>query len=236
MMKRFVLCGFVAFSAASAASATTLLTSNNGYAGPALMIPSNMTGFVQTASRTRLPGGITFSSNFDGSGYGKVDPQGYDLAGNGSVGGALVFANQPFPVGPTATVTLTFDNPVASFGAFFNYGTDYEGSKQTFFDGIDPTISAYDENGGLIGTFDLADLAPIVTPNGSDAFAFRGIDGDGRLIKSFKFGGAAMVARAELGVSDVPEPASWAMMLTGFFVLGATMRQSRKVAFASHAA
>jgi hypothetical protein len=37
---------------------------------------------------------------------------------------------------------------------------------------------------------------------------------------------------ATLGVSGVPEPAAWAMMLTGFAGLGAALRRRRALAFA----
>jgi hypothetical protein len=206
--------GFLAI--AGAASAATLLTSDAGYTGPDLYIGSvGQPNFLFTGSPTALPGGVTFSSTTSNSVIGLG---GYGLGGNGFTNVPIIGLNSA-----SATMTLTFDTAVASFGLGMNYAPVFFGA---------PVIAAYDGGGALIASYNLAALAPISTPAGLNAFAFRGIDGGGVAIKSFTMSGAYIIASASTGspppaVGGVPEPSTWAMLIVGFGFVGSTMRNRR---------
>jgi hypothetical protein len=143
----------------------------------------------------------------------------YGLQSNGSTDTNIIGTNSG-----NATVTLTFDNTVSSFGAFMNYSLISPG----VVDGDNPIISAFDVNDNLIGSYDLLSLAPIITPGGFNDFEFRGIDGEGVGIKSFTLAGAYLIARSEDTIGAVPEPATWAFMIFGFGAIGGAMRRQRK--------
>ena len=213
LLRSAVALGFVAI--AGAASAATLITSDAGYTGPGLHIGSvGDPAFLFTGGPTVLPGGVTFTSTTSASVIGSGS---YGIAGNGSSTGPIIGLNSS-----RATMTLTFDSALASFGLGMNYAPSFYGS---------PVIAAYDAGGGLIASYDLAALAPISTPGGINAFAFRGIDGGGAQIKSFTMSGAYIIASASRedpvigGV--VPEASTWAMLIVGFGFVGASMRNRR---------
>lgn len=215
-----VLYASAALSAAAIsmpASAAALLTTDAGYAGPALDIGSfTDQAFTFSSGPFALPGGITYSSTSSRSVIGTGS---YGLQSNGSTNTNTIGTNSG-----NATVTLTFDNTVSSFGAFMNYSLISPGNV----DGDNPVIAAFDVNDNLIGSYDLLALAPIITPGGFNAFEFRGIDGEGVGIKSFTLTGAFLIARADAAVGAVPEPATWAFMIIGFGAIGGAMRRQRK--------
>jgi hypothetical protein len=206
MIKISAVAALAVMALAAPVSAASLLTSSAGYSGPTLVLPTD--GYIFTAGPFALAGGITYTSTFD---FSVIGTGGYGLAGNGaSFTTPIIGTNEG-----SATVTLTFDNAVASFGGGFNYAP---GS------GRNPTIAAFDEIGNLIASYDLSVLAPISTPAAIDAFMFRGIDGEGSMIKSFTLSGSFIIMSGVAG-SAVPEPASWAMMIAGFGLVGAAMRR-----------
>jgi hypothetical protein len=211
---RFALVA-LAVLAAVPASAATLLTNGTGYAGPTLDL-SGFPGFYTfTAGPVALPGGITYTSTSSSS---VIGTGGYAMNENGdTITTPIIGTNSP-----TATVTLTFDNPVAAFGAGMNYAVI--GNVPV---GDNPVISAFDIGGNLLGSFDLERLAPIRSGGANEFFLFRGIDGDGTLIKSFTMSGGFLVAAGTFNNSVIPEPASWAMLIAGFGLTGAAMRRRR---------
>jgi len=164
-----------------------------------------------------LPNGITYSSNSNSSFLGSVT---YGLVQNGTTNLVPIIATNQ----SDAAITLTFATPVALFGTGFNYGVlDGEPFGSTM-----PFISAFDVFGGLIASYNLHELAPIFTPGGVDQFRFRGIDGGGIGIKSFTLSGAGIAAAGNVTTQGaVPEPGSWAMLIAGFGLVGATMRRRR---------
>ncbi len=206
--------GFLAVT--GTASAATLLTSDAGYTGPGLHIGSiGDPYYLFTGGPVALPGGVTFASTTT---FSVIGSGGYGLAGNGSSSGPIIGLNSS-----SDTMTLTFDTAVASFGLGINYAPTFYGT---------PVIAAYDGGGALIASYDLAALAPISTPGGLNAFAFRGIDGGGTAIKSFSLSGAYIIASASREAppvvgGTVPEPSTWAMLIVGFGFVGASMRNRR---------
>ena len=71
-------------------------------------------------------------------------------------------------------------------------------------------------------------------PNGENKFAFMAINGETILNLHYAFSGGSAdalrqvrIASTEGGVPPVPEPATWAMMLLGFGVVGYSMRRRR---------
>jgi PEP-CTERM motif len=217
IMKKFLYASAALSAAAIAmpASAAVLLTTDAGYAGPVLNIGSfTDQAFTFSTGPFALPGGITYSSTSSSSVIGTGN---YGLQSNGSTNTNIIGTNSR-----DATVTLTFDDTVSSFGAFMNYSLFSPGNV----DGDNPVIAAFDVNDNLIGSYDLLTLAPIITPGGFNAFEFRGIDGEGVGIKSFTLTGAFLIARADAAVGAVPEPATWAFMIFGFGAVGGALRSN----------
>ncbi len=106
-------------------------------------------------------------------------------------------------------VTMTFASPVSGFGFFW-------GASDTQW-----TLSAYDASSTLIESF----LLPIT--HASDAGDFVGIKDPG--IKFAVLSGASgdyIFIDNVTGIGGgVPEPATWALMLGGFGLIGATLRR-----------
>lgn len=211
-----ILCGFVAAISATNVSAASLLTSSAGYTGPSLDLSAFNASYTFTAGPVTLPGGITFASTSSNSLIGKG---GYGLQQNGQSVNALIIGTNS----PTDTVTLTFDRAVATFGGGMNYSLLFGAGTP---DGNHPVISAYDASSTLIASYDIFALAPISTPGATDAFAFRGIDGGGTLIKSFALSGGYVIIAG--GTGAVPEPAAWALMVAGFGLVGVASRRRMK--------
>ncbi|MBL8773534.1 MAG: PEP-CTERM sorting domain-containing protein [Phenylobacterium sp.] len=203
---------------AAPAGAAALLTSDAGYTGPILDFGAYSGQFyVFTAGPLSLPGGITYSSESPGSVLGIG---GYGLNGNGSSETTNIIGTND----PGAFVTLEFDTAVAMFGGGFNYAADGNGTP--LYDAV--IMRAFDDADVLIAEYDIGDLAPISTPGAVDAFAFRGIDGGGRLIKRFEFGGSyAILAAQATETGGVPEPGTWVLMILGFGAAGAMLRRRR---------
>jgi hypothetical protein len=94
------------------------------------------------------------------------------------------------------------------------------------------TIETLDSAGNVIDSFDLTVLAPISTPGGFNAFRFRGVSyDDGTLIYGLRFGGnyILLTGTADGQPPVVPEPATWAMLIAGFGLVGTAMRRRRPV-------
>jgi hypothetical protein len=205
-----------ALLASMPASAAILLTNGTGYTGPVLDLSAFPGFYTFTAGPVSLPGGITYTSTSAGS---VIGTGGYSLNENGSAATTPIVGTN----GTTDAITLTFANPVSAFGAGMSYaviGGVPVGSNA-------PVISAFDINGALIASYDLEALAPIRSNGANEFFLFRGIDGQGTGIKSFTMSGAFIIASGSFTSAVVPEPASWAMLIAGFGLVGATMRRRR---------
>ena len=198
-----------------ALAAVALTSDETGYAGPALDLSAYSNGSYNfTFGPVSLPGGITFTAAPGGggnSGKGSVIGQGsYGLNTNGLFGGDATYIGVD---SGTGFATLTFDDPLSSFGGYWNYAPG---------EGDSPFIAAYDAMNTLLGSFDLAALAPISTPGGFNAFMFRGIESDRADIKSIRFGGSYILLAGTPDGSTpqpIPLPATGAMALAGLAAL-----------------
>lgn len=203
------------------AFADTLLTSNAGYTGPGLDLGAYANGSYNFTFGPVPVDGFTFTSNNGGgnSGMGSVVGQGsYGLLDNGSFGGDAVYIGVDSPTGYAQLLGTT---GYSQIGFFMNYAP---GS------GDDPTISTLDASGNVITSYDLATLAPISTPDGFNEFEFRGIAADApNSIYGLRFGGSYILVTGTANgeVAAVPEPATWALGITGFGLAGGTMRRAR---------
>jgi hypothetical protein len=123
---------------------------------------------------------VTYSSTSSNSVIGADQ---YGLSSNGTWN-----SNETGYVGVNSasdTITFTLNNgPVSNVGAFVNYAPGYG----------TPTITALGAGGAPIETYDLSVAAPISTPGGTDAGAFRGISRPTADITGFQITGGYMVA------------------------------------------
>lgn len=226
MFTKFLAALTMSAFATIASASTSLTTSSAGYTGPTLDLSAYSNGnYNFTFGPVYLPGGITFTAAPGGggnSGLGSVIGQGgYGLNDNGYFGGNATYIGVDSGNG---YATLTFNSLVSSFGAFWNYAT-YAG-QPSYWDA--PTISAFGASDNLLGSFDLATLAPISTPGGFNEFAYRGILSDSADIKSIRFGGSYILLAATPDghpVSAVPEPETYAMLLAGLGFIGFIARR-----------
>lgn len=211
------------FAAGSASAATSLITTDAGYTGRGLNLsafangsynftfgPINVDGFTFTAA----PGGGGNSGNGSVVGQG-----GYGLGVNGGFGGDAVYIGVD---SGTGSAQLLGSTGYSQMGFFMNYAPNI---------GANATIWALDAAGNAFASFDLTALAPISTPGGFNQFQFRGVASDDQLIYGLRFGGNyILVTGTANGVPNngVPEPATWAMLISGFGMAGSAMRVARR--------
>jgi hypothetical protein len=229
-MFRSAIAAALLLASAPGFAAATILTSEAGYTGRGLNLsafvgpgynftfgPVNVDGFIFTAA----PGdgvGWPIGGN---SGLGSVLGQGdYGLGVNGSFGGDAVYIGVDSGAGFAQLLGTT---GYSQMGFFMNYAPGI---------GNPATIETLDSAGNVIDSFDLTVLAPISTPGGFNAFRFRGVSyDDGTLIYGLRFGGnyILLTGTADGQPPVVPEPATWAMLIAGFGLVGTAMRRRRPV-------
>lgn len=245
-MMKSILVATLATLAAPAVAGATLLTSIDSYSGPGLDLsaykndvpdftfgPIAVDGYVFTAA----PGDPTipwdpFDPDFnlyswggisgDGAFVGQDTVFGYGLGDNGEFFDAAVLALDS----GLGTMQLLGTTGHSQLGFLLNYAPGF---------GSSPTIWTLDQAGNIIDAFDLGVLAPISTPGGLEEFAFRGISyDDGTEIYGMRFGGSFIVATEtpagqftppQEPVQGVPEPASWALLIAGFGLVGLAARR-----------
>lgn len=209
-------------------AAASLLTDDTGYTGRGLNLSAFANGnYNFTFGPTNVDGLVfTVVSDNTNSGQGGVLGQGsYGLGDNGSFGGDAVYAAVD---APTGYFQLLGSQGYSQFGLFVNY---YASGGNVLSPVI---ISSLDSAGNVIDSFEISSLAPIDTPGGFNEFRFRGISNDDdTLIYGLRFEGSYILAT---GTSDgvppggVPEPATWAMLILGFGLVGAAARRRRPLA------
>jgi hypothetical protein len=119
----------------------------------------------------------------------------------------------------TASFEIDLGALYTSAGVFMNYASPIQGT--------DPTIEALDALGNVIESADLATLAPISTPSGVNAGAFRGFTEGSPTIRFLEFTGdfIAVDSVTLANASATPEPSTLVMMATGCIALIALRRR-----------
>lgn len=217
----FAAVAVVSMMSGAASAAPTLLTTEVGYTGPGLDLSAFENGMYNFTYGPLAVDGFTFTSNAisPNNPLGSVVGQGaYGLGANGSFDGNPVYIGLDSGFGYAQLLGTAAYNQI---GFFFNYAP---GS------GDDPVISTLDIAGNVSSSFNLATDAPISTPNGLNAFRFRGIAEDTATIYGLRFAGSYILATgtADGSVGGIPEPASWALMIGGFGMAGVTLRYRRR--------
>ncbi len=144
------------------------------------------------------------NANFAAIGNGR-----YNLSSNGTWDGVWQAGRNR----STGSMRFTFASPVRRLGAFMNYvipGTETPG--------INPMIRALDQFGETLVEFDLESAAPINTPDGFNAGAFRGIEFDTNKIWSFEVADEFLVLQdifVDVTPREVPEPSTAALLAFG---------------------
>lgn len=172
-----------------------------------------------------VPGAGQLITSIDGVGSFSFQPAG---------GGDFTPQSGTFGLSDLATFSLdtgsifTFSqvNPSGfPASAFYSYGlADLTSFSATFADGILTSLS-----------FDTPALFPVSTTGGAQAFPaqrFRvtglGLDG----VQTLNAAGD-ILSSGQIEIAAVPEPTSWAMMIIGFGMVGASLRgRRRRIAFA----
>jgi hypothetical protein len=136
----------------------------------------------------------------------------------------------------------SFFNGCGSCGITFSFDAGVLGKLPTSVgivwtdgDGPDRHFEAFDEHGASLGT--ITDGSPLFFSSGGDGdaanYRFFGVTNPGGVSSIFisNDGGGIEVDHLQYGAArgGVPEPVSWALMIGGFGLAGATLRRRRTV-------
>ena len=142
--------------------------------------------------------------------------------------------------GPGTTVLFTLPTPYLLTGVGLYDRTTSGGSNGSYFGGTTDfttqfSLTYYDALNAVIGTDIFNKLTPI-NPTGPASFAFTGVTTNSG---SAKVGSVLYTVLASNGpnpgladikfTGEVPEPATWALMLLGFGMVGFAMRKRSDV-------
>jgi hypothetical protein len=156
---------------------------------------------------------VVFTANPFGrgiSGSGSVLGSGnYGLGPNGEWGDNQTYSGLDSNGG---WMTYTFNSgPVASVGGFLNYAPGT---------GTEVTIEALDAAGHTLESYLLGQVAPILTPGGLNAGAFRGISRASADIAAFRVSNQFVVLdNLTFSAAPVPEPSTLVLLASGALAL-----------------
>ena len=140
--------------------------------------------------------------------------EGFEVGLNGAWARTAVYNNDNLE----GSFTFNFNTaPVAWVGGFVNYAP-----------GFSPTVllQTLDSAGNVTETWDLVTAAPISTPNGVDAGAFRGISRSAADIYGFRVSYSyAALDDLSFSTTPVPEPSGYALMSLGLLGLAFGVRR-----------
>jgi hypothetical protein len=160
------------------------------------------------------------------SGLGAVLGQGaYGIGPNGTWG----LFDQTYSgvdTGGDGSMIFTFVTPVSAVGGFINYYPDFDPAFPAL-------IAALDSGGNVLEEYDLNALAPISTPFGENAGAFRGILRGSDDIYGFRLSSSYIVLddlTFGRGGLAVPEPSSVVLMGLGTLLCAGVVLRRRRLA------
>jgi hypothetical protein len=177
-----------------------------------LLVATALVGATSTA-HAAVANGVTGSLTFGGGSTNYYNPaNGFVPAGYGNTGGTTVAIGAGTEFGFADSVnTDTADFTATSLllkdvvgGSANNWTQIFTASQAGFFNNI------------ALGASNFSGLTYLVTGN-TLRVDWIGTESRGTYAANFSFGAAA-----------VPEPATWAMMLVGFGMMGAAMRYRRR--------
>jgi hypothetical protein len=158
-MRIHLMAAAAAVLVAQAAGAAQLVTDGTGYAGPVIDIGHVPYPGYYFGNGPISFGAVTVSGTnmFGTTVYGQAP---YGVGSNGYLGNSIIIGAGL----SDASVIIDFATPVAMFGAGFNYDPAVSSYGPWFPFPVSPaTIAAYDDQGGLIASYDLEQLAPIAS-------------------------------------------------------------------------
>lgn len=173
-----------------------LITDSQALAAPTAVIDfENYNGFI-TAGPEVLAPGVTFTGDVDA----ELGAYIRDLGSNGVWGVGNLFA----AAGTDGVLSFTFDTLQSGIGAFVNA-----------WGGSSFTVTAYGPAHQVLESYSLTFDTGIDSYN---AGGFVGISRHTADIRSLSFSGNGMVADNLSHTAAVPEPATWALVLTGLLI------------------
>ncbi|MBO9670651.1 MAG: PEP-CTERM sorting domain-containing protein [Sphingobium sp.] len=151
----------------------------------------------------------------------------------------IVWAPQSTDTGSSSdfdNATQTFAGIAASnitfggSGYFHNHGSGAGFTISAVVDGVSQTIYSLSPSGGNVDSFFLSGLGTINFTGGTvTAITIKSTSGVGQAFHNFYDETFTLAG----SVSNVPEPGSWALMIGGLGIVGASMRRrATKVSFA----
>jgi hypothetical protein len=218
-----------AFGAAPASAATVMIKGSNSIGNITSFLTSNgHTVVADSANYTgvnavvllRIPGDAGLASFVLGGGRLVTEWDGADWAMSNLLGGSVSGGDL---VGTGTTVTFTAAGVAAGLDS--GVGPSYAaGPASEFF----RTFSSIG-TGSVLATRPGAIAAIVGGAAGSGYVIANGIDWADSFPTSQANGQVLLNSITGGNVGGVPEPASWAMMIGGFGIVGATMRRRRRM-------
>jgi hypothetical protein len=193
-----------------------LSTSSGDLSNPAVIDFSQF--LVQTSVNAGIQvGGLVGEDVFlTAVGDARVGPMNHGLGDNGFWSRSGALSNDL----TQGAMTFTFnDGPVSGVGGFTNYCTGSQFGCTTSV-----LIEALDNFGAVLEGYDLAVSAPISTPAGVDAGAFRGIVRPTADIYALRLSYGFHVID-DLAFTRVPEPSSAVLCIVGVAAAGLSARR-----------